>query len=204
MKYFCQNLIYVFKYPKQTHVDLLYLKIKAGNNVAKIDQALHHLKAEAGFAAMSADEKCSDPASYVITFDLQQQMYIHQLTHSEMYYAQQVTCCNLGNHDSVTKNRFMCIWTESYGGRGSQEISYCIFKYLTAIADLRGKEKLVCWSDNCGGQKKNQFMLAMYLVLIAKSNISEVVHKFPVRGHTFLSCDRDFAVIKKRKRVCQA
>lgn len=60
--------------------DLFNLKIKAGDNVAKRDQALHHLIAEAGFAAMSADEKCSDPASYVITFDLQQQMVVYTST----------------------------------------------------------------------------------------------------------------------------
>jgi hypothetical protein len=72
------------------------------------------------------------------------------------------------------------------------------------MANLHGKKKLICWSDNCGGQNKNQFMLAMYLILIANNDFSEIVHKFSVKGHTFLSCDRDFALIEKRKRVCKA
>lgn len=184
--------------------DSLNIKIKAGEAAAKTDLELHHRKAEAGFTAMSQDEACSDPDAYVITFDLQQQMYIPQLTHSEMYYSQQVTCCNLGIHDSVQGKGLMCIWTENFGGRGSQEISSCIYKYLTTATDLGQRKKLICWSDNCGGQNKNQFMLAMYLVLLANDYFSEIIHKFPVRGHTFLSCDRDFALIEKRKRRCKA
>lgn len=184
--------------------DAYAVQIKAGDTSVKVDQELHHRKAEAAFKAMNADEtnaKTSD--AYVITFDMQQQMYIPQLTHSEMYYSQQVACCNLGIHDSVTGNGCMCLWSENFGGRGSQEISSCIYEYLTTT-NLRGKKKLICWSDNCGGQNKNQFMLAMYLVLIANNYFSEIIHKFPVKGHTFLSCDRDFALIEKRKKVCKA
>jgi hypothetical protein len=45
----------------------------------------------------------------------------------------------------------------------------------------------------------------MYLILTAnKVFFSGIVHKFPVKGHTFFSCDRDFALIEKRKRVCKA
>jgi hypothetical protein len=112
-------------------------------------------------------------------------------------------CCNLGIHDCVTRNGCMSIWSENFGGTGSQEISSCICKYLT-MANLHGKKKLICWSDNCRGQNKNQFMLAMYLIFIANNVFSEIVHKFPVQGHTFLSCDRDFALIEKCKRECKA
>ncbi|KAJ4438422.1 hypothetical protein ANN_14367 [Periplaneta americana] len=43
-------------------------------------------------------------------------------------------------------------------------------------------------------------MLAMILTLVAKGYFTEKIHKFPVRGHTFLYCDRDFALMEKSKR----
>lgn len=61
-------------------------------------------------------------------------------------------------------------------------------------------KKLVLWSDNCAEQNKNQYVLCMFLMLVAKGYFDEIVHKFPVCGHTFLSCDRDFALIEKKKR----
>lgn len=43
----------------------------------------------------------------------------------------------------------------------------------------------------------------MLLVLIAKCFFAGITHKFPVKGHTFLNCDRDFAIIEKAKK-CEA
>lgn len=127
--------------------------------------------------------------SYVISFDLQQQMYLPQLTHTEMYYAQQLACCNLGIHDSIKETGCMCLWAESFGGRVSLEISSCIYHYLTTEADIGNKKQLILWSDNSCGQNKYQYMLAMYLVLLANGVFSKVIYKFPVKGHTFLSYD---------------
>lgn len=186
--------------------DMLNIKLKAGDASAKFEQEIHHRRAEAAFKAMTDDNNLAKTSSdtYVLSFDLQQQMYLPQLSHTEMYYAQQLACCNLGIHDSTKSHGFMCLWSENFGGRGSLEISSCIYTYITSEAHIGQKKKLVLWSDNCAGQNKNQYMLAMYLVLLAKGFFSEIIHKYPMKGHTFLSCDRDFAVIEKRKKRCKA
>ncbi|KAJ4429631.1 hypothetical protein ANN_21832 [Periplaneta americana] len=45
-------------------------------------------------------------------------------------------------------------------------------------------------------------MMVLALVhLVAKGRFDEISHKFLVSGHSFLPCDRDFAMIEKRKRV---
>ncbi|KAG8318833.1 hypothetical protein J6590_104534, partial [Homalodisca vitripennis] len=31
-----------------------------------------------------------------------------------------------------------------------------------------------------------------------------MVHKYPGKGHTFLPCKRDFAIVEKRKKVCKS
>ncbi|KAL1502774.1 hypothetical protein ABEB36_007872 [Hypothenemus hampei] len=55
----------------------------------------------------------------------------------------------------------------------------------------------VCIFDNCWGQNKNHTVIRMLLALTDSRIFSKVLHNFPVRGHSFLPCYRDFALIKK-------
>lgn len=189
--------------------DNLNMRVKNSTDVANKREAetalqLHHRRHECATKAMQYDSKNAKQSnSYVLAFDMQQQVYVPQLTHAEMYYSRQMACCNLGIHDSEIDNGFMCFWPETVGGRGSIEVAHCVYTYLTSQINTN-KEKLIVWSDNCGAQNKNQIMLAMYLTLLAKGYFSEIIHKFPVKGHTFLACDRDFGVIEKKKKRSQA
>lgn len=38
----------------------------------------------------------------------------------------------------------------------------------------------------------------MYIVLIVKGYFYEVTHKFVIKGHTYMSADRDFGLIEKK------
>ncbi|KAJ4442699.1 hypothetical protein ANN_04288 [Periplaneta americana] len=115
----------------------------------------------------------------VVSFALQQQMYLRYLTHLEMYYNRQLAFVNLGIHFEEEEKGIMFFWDE------------------TAVDEEQLKSHFVCiyfW------QKKNRGMLAMMLTLLPKGYFTEITHKFPVRGHTFLSCDRDFSLTEKSKR----
>lgn len=148
---------------------------------------------------MLKDDK-QDLNNYLISFDLQQQIGLPRLTHSKMYYSRQLSCYNLGIHDERREKGVMCLWSEDFGGRGSIEIATSLYDYLTQEICKGSTTKLILWSDNCAGQNKNQFIIAMYFVLIAKGYFDEVIHKFLVKGHTYMSCDRDFGLIEKMKK----
>lgn len=75
----------------------------------------------------------------------------------------------------------------------------CVLK--TLLSGFTKKQKLVVWSDNCVGQNKNKMLLFLWIYLVTKGYFQEINQKFLVSGHSFLSCDRDFAHIEKRKRV---
>ncbi|KAG8291036.1 hypothetical protein J6590_070767 [Homalodisca vitripennis] len=51
--------------------------------------------------------------------------------------------------------------------------------------------------DNCSGQNKNHTLARFLLALTQTTNFEKVQQYFPVRGHAFLPCDRDFATIKR-------
>ncbi|CAH1995956.1 unnamed protein product [Acanthoscelides obtectus] len=54
------------------------------------------------------------------------------------------------------------------------------------------------YSDNCWGQNKNHTLVRMLLALADSGQFSKIVHYFPIRGHSFLPCDRDFAIVKRK------
>lgn len=87
------------------------------------------------------------------------------------------------------------------GEQGSLEVASCSYKILTTHVISFDQWKLILWSDNCGAQNKNQFSLAMSLSLIAKGYFDVITHKFPISGYTYLSCDREFMIIEKLKKV---
>lgn len=184
--------------------DRLTMQMKTGDKEAAVTREFHHRQAEAASNAMCADTEHAKSSEHtiVISFDMQQQMYLPSLTHSEMYFSRQIACCNLGIHDEATGMGTMCLWLETVVGRGSLEVAHCLHKYLSTLTTH--KKKLILWSDNCAGQNKNQVLIAIYLTLLANGKFKEIIHKFPVRGHTFLSCDRDFGHIEKRKHKCKA
>lgn len=87
-------------------------------------------------------------------------------------------------------------------GRGSNEISSCILKFLNS--GVVPQKRLVLWTDNCAGQNKNKVTIFLFIFLVAHGLFENIQHKFLVSGHSFMACDRDFALIEKRKRVSKA
>lgn len=71
-----------------------------------------------------------------------------------------------------------------------------------------GKEsarELHLYSDSCAGQNKNHSVTRYLAAWADTGRFDKIVYRFPVRGHSYLPCDRDFGVIKrataKRDRV---
>lgn len=171
------------------------------NKTAKRKLELHHRKAERARKFMDEDHKRSQmPTSDVCTLsiDLQQVLSLPALTHSRMYYSRQLSVYNFGVHVGDNNNVFTIMWHEGITGRGGSEIASALLK--TIDCKLTRKRKLIFWSDNCGAQNKNQMFLYLWFYLIATGLVDEVEQKYLVSGHSFLSCDRDFAQIEKRKR----
>lgn len=64
----------------------------------------------------------------------------------------------------------MFLFNETVGQRDCNEVASCLYKFFTySEIGPRDKKNLILWSENCGGQNKNQAVtvLAMLLVLIA-------------------------------------
>lgn len=188
--------------------DLLQNKLRNSNNQTDKTQfrqklELHQASAESAREKMQEDGTESqqpNSAFSVISIDLEQVLFIPTLTHTQMFYSRQLSCYNLGIHISDNSSACMCLWNESITGRGGNEIASAVFKILLSGV-FAFKRNLTIWSDNCIGQNKNRMMIFLMVYLVATGKFDSIQQKFLVSGHSYLSCDRDFAHIEKRKRV---
>lgn len=101
---------------------------------------------------------------------------------------------------SLSNAAYMCLWNETQGGRGASEIASCIFQLINNEVEFRCMQDVILWSDNCSGQNKNKIILFAYMYMIEIGLVRSVEHKFLQSGHSFLDCDRDFALIEKKKK----
>jgi len=63
-------------------------------------------------------------------------------------------------------------------------------------------EKLIMYSDQCGGQNRNIKLSLMcnYITTSPEFKVSQIDHKFLCSGHSYLPCDQDFGLIEKSKK----
>lgn len=58
------------------------------------------------------------------------------------------------------------------------------------------------FSDGCGAQNKNHTFIRLCSALVSLGKFETIDQYYPVRGHSFLPCDRDFGLIKRKIRKC--
>ena len=95
------------------------------------------------------------------------------------------------------------MWDESTASRGSQEVGSCILSHLKEINS--DATNLILYSDACGGQNRNIYLVCLWLHIVASSeySLTNIDHKFMVPGHSFLPNDRDFGHIELSRRKAQ-
>ncbi|CAH0558686.1 unnamed protein product [Brassicogethes aeneus] len=209
---FCNEYNIGFKLPKSDtcHTcDSLNILIRNEENnkneeevkKLKTQLELHHRKADAMQNNLKEEVKSAKANNnkLVIAFDLQQTLPTPSLTVGPAFYLRKAWTYNLGVHDCVTGKGSMFMWTESTAKRGSEEIASIILKYIFSRT-ATGQNELVIFTDNCGGQNKNWLIMSLWLQLVREGKFKSVEHRFLVSGHTYLPCDRDFALIEKHKR----
>lgn len=209
---FCEEYNIGFKLPKSDTCpicDAYNIQIESSAiqenvdklNSLKTDRNLHHRQAEAAqdkIKLLSAKAAENPNDIHCIAIDLQQAMPTPKLTVGPAFYKRKLWTFNLGIHDCGSNVGYMFLWTEDTAKRGSDEITSCLIKYLELVKPKSKALHII--SDNCRGQNKNWTFVALYNSLVQQGCFNEIFHHFPVVGHTYLPCDRDFGRIESFTR----
>lgn len=166
------------------------------------ERDLHHRKADCARDGMKRHgdiAKTNPDELTVIAFDLMKTLPTPVISTGICYYKRQLWTYCLGIHNLGTNEVFMYTWDESIASRGPQEVGSCVLHYIKNFVKT---EKLIMYSDQCGGQNRNIKMAALcnYIVSSNLSVVKEIHHTFLVSGHSYLPCDQDFGLVEKQKK----
>ncbi|KAJ4437821.1 hypothetical protein ANN_13759 [Periplaneta americana] len=107
-----------------------------------------------------------------------------------------------GTFRKFTKNLIeddtMYVAKETVGKKGSDEMTLFLHHFIFNILDPKVKN-LQLFYDGCGGEDKNYTVFRFFhYVVQAVRRLDCIKVTFSVRGHSYLQCDRNMALIKQK------
>lgn len=143
-------------------------------------------------------DKNSDDRTRVIVYDLQAVLPCPIGEASSFYYVSKLNVFNFTMYDIKCHEGTCFLWHEGEAQRGSNEIGSCVLKFLQNICDNQEDLDIVFYSDNCAGQNKNKFILALYMYVLYNLPIKSITHKFFIPGHGQSEGDSVHSMIEKQ------
>lgn len=91
------------------------------------------------------------------------------------------------------------MYHEGEANKSPNEVCSFLWYYIQNEVPSSTK-KILLFSDGAAEQNKNHTIVRFLLNLCDRYRFETITHLFPVRGHSFLPCDRDFGSIKRLLR----
>ncbi|XP_063219220.1 uncharacterized protein LOC134529249 [Bacillus rossius redtenbacheri] len=182
----------------------LKVKIKNPNlnecakRVAMAELAIHERRSNKFYTSMKDTKHiCKNNDSVLgLTFDYMQNISLPCIPVQELFYYRQLSVFPFAIHNLKTDEASLFLYHEGQANKGPNETCSFLHKYISDNVPPCVKE-LHLYSDACGGQNKNNCMVRFLLSLTDTNIFDIIIHRFPIRGHSYLACDRDFALVKR-------
>lgn len=130
-----------------------------------------------------------------IAMDYQKNLPLPNITTNDTYYKRQLKFYSFNIHELPTKRSYFYTYDETVSGKGSDEVISILYNYLTTKMP-HSVMNLIIFCDSCSGQNKNFFVFKfLHHVVHYLRLLDSFTMIFPVRGHTYLECDRNMALI---------
>lgn len=134
-----------------------------------------------------------------ISLDYMQNVPLPHIPVQEVFYYRQLWVYVFGIHDLLSGNASFHLYHEGIGRKSPNEVCTLLNEYIASNVPENVTE-LHIFSDGCTGQNRNHTVVRFLLSLAALKRFDKIYHYFPIRGHSFLPCDRDFGVVKRKLR----
>lgn len=140
--------------------------------------------------------KDKDDNTVVLAFDYMQNLPLPEIPVQEIFYLRQLWLYVFCIYNVKTKKAVFYCYHEGQGNKSPDEVCSCLLDYF--INEIPSTTKnIVLFSDGPSGQNKNNTMVRFLLNLVDNKKFETISHYFPVRGHSFMPCDRSFGCVKR-------
>ena len=136
-----------------------------------------------------------------LEFDFGQNLPLPKIPVSDQFYKRLMWLHIFNVHvlGADHKRSYMYLFMEGNLKKGSNTVCNFLFDSIQKELKLNYYNKIYLLSDGCGGQNKNYLVLS-FLSLLSKKLQNEIHHVFPVRRHSYCSCDRNFGMYGQKKK----
>lgn len=131
-----------------------------------------------------------------ICFDYIQNMPLPDIPVQEIFYFRQLWVYGFEIHNLATNSGHFFTYHEGQAYKGPNEVSTFLHEYILKYIPPEVKE-LHLFADGCPGQNRNHTVVRFLLALQGTKRFTKIYHYFPIRGHLYLPCDRDFGNLKR-------
>ncbi|KAJ8867440.1 hypothetical protein PR048_031242 [Dryococelus australis] len=147
--------------------------------VAMAELAVHERRSNKFYTTMKETKHiCKTNDSVLgLTFDYMHTISLPCIPVQELFYYSQLSVFPSDTHNLKTDE-------------ARQINTYINDNVLSCVKELH------LYSDACGGQNKNNCMIRFLLSLTSNNRFDIIIHRFPIRVHSYFACDRDFALVK--------
>lgn len=198
-KYFNLNVNFTFRQPRTDVCNLCYENELKGSSINPKDNGEwdQHKRKVAAYNSLkqkillSCKENTTD--TLVLEFDYAQNLPLPKLPVSEQFYKRLLWFYIFNVHVHNNGKSYFFHFMEGSASKGSNSV--CSFIDVALTSELAKNPlitKIILFSDACSGQNRNYSVLK-YLLHKATSLNIQITHYFPVRGHSYCQCDRNFA-----------
>lgn len=211
-KYFKENFAYRFGRPQVDTCGVceeLTNKMKSvllndnAKRVAAAELIVHKRRANKFYTALKESatlSRCRED-TVGLCFDFMQNLDLPKVPVQDMFYLRQLTANTFCVYNMKTGHSQFYLYHEGQAGKGPNVVASFLLDYIATYVPHSVTE-LHLFSDNCPGQNKNHTLCRVLLALTDTGRFQKIVHHFPLRGHSYLPCDRKFSVIRRPIRRC--
>jgi hypothetical protein len=212
-RYFRENSVYSFRQPRTDVCDFCAeskVLLEANpEDPCKLKYELHKKKVET-YNLLKHDlisdlQNNSKKDTIIIEFDYAQNLPIPKLNVTSQFYKRLLWLYNFNVHcHNDQASSFYC-FLETDAKKGPNTVCSFVYDFLVKkLKEFPNLKKVVFLSDSCGGQNQN-ITVVMFTTWLSKNLNVTIEHIFPVRGHSYNQCDRNFGrysiVLKKIEKV---
>lgn len=205
VRYFNRNLNFSFRLPRTDVCNMCYQKEQQGllDKAEETQLRLHKMKAAAHakmkntFIANASDAEC-----LVVEFDYAQNLPLPRIPVNDQFYKRLLWFFVFNAHLHGSEKSYMFTFLEGSSKKGANSV--CSFLHQVLLAEIQRETKTIFMlSDACPGQNRN-YTICNFLCAMAVLNNIEILQLYPVRGHSYSQCDRNFSVYSRKVKKSQS
>lgn len=139
-----------------------------------------------------------DGETEAICMDFAKNFQVPNITTNDVYYKRQLSLYLFNIHILANDEVVFYVYPETVANKGSCEVISMLHHFIENFL-VRGIKHLEIFCDSCGGQNKNYNLIKyIHYIVNVRKKLESVKITFPIRGHSYLECDRDMAVINQK------